>query len=260
MTCFVVISLVVNGIPLVWSLFIPTVYRLIISRIYKLHNLLIFNVYPFDVLYIVSITTEGKFAINLNDINTNLVNIILHENYTIFTSTSPMYCTHADTHYYIQQLCVMYNINTNGNILNNTQLLYDISELNATMTNNSQFLKYVVTDEVYNDIRWLYILGPLSLIYVWFVLYKVIRLSMRFDLNLLKQLREPLDLELGKNIYIGYILLEQHKTNVRNFVEQHNIEIQENIRKLLNPSQLHPFAQQWFNMQDQANDIEIVLK
>lgn len=67
-------------------------------------------------------------------------------------------------------------------------------------------------------------------------------------------------MRLGELQYTDFQRFEEYKVNVRNRMIQNNRNISEELNSLLQPEPMPYFAQQWFDMHGQANDIEIVLK
>lgn len=258
--------LIGNILIFVWTLGLPNLYEFIVIYVCKFCDLQIFVGdeqlhfhFPMCSFNSIRMSNNPMETVNYTIYSSNRIAPIydsgLHELKTIYLTLGRLSLTgdgnnvrtdgnNVRTYSYINT----YNNLRDGEVTHRTAL-YDIA------INNSRMIKYLCSVEIHEDLWNMYILGPFSLIYIWYALFKFVQYTREFDMVQLTQLREPILIEYAELMNYNFTLIEQFKADNLDRMQT------DRARELYQPSPIPPIVQWHRDMTAMdANDIEIVLK
>lgn len=232
----------------IWSLFIPSIYGFIVIQLCRSHKVSLHFHYEENPLYWNFVLFTGFIYPDDNNNATrfNWFTLKSIETNEILFAYRPLLQTYGeDYRRHLMYLYSLINPSTDElrdelstmykNAINeiHTETHDYLNVLDNVTLKKSEFISYILSEDIHQDIWNMYLMGPLSVLYFIPSICIVLMLSSRFQLDKLLLARQPHSIRYAKFVEYNYTIIEKNKLELKLFVKHHNLTISDDAIKHL---------------------------
>lgn len=236
----------------IWSLCIPSIYGFIAIQLCRSHKLSLHFHYEDKSLYWKFVLFTDVIDVPENNASRfNWFTVKSIETNEILFAYRPLLQTYSDD--YRRDLMYLYSlVNPPTDELrdelttmykNAIKEIHDethdyLNVLDNVILKTSEFLKYILSEDIHRDIWNMYLLGPFAILYFIPLVCIVLILSSRFQLNKLIVARQPHVIRYAKFVEYNYTIIEKNKLDLNLFIKQNKLTVSDDAIKHLSAADI----------------------